>query len=168
MDLTQVLNGIARSVAPLGLKRPESREQRAESREQRAESREQRAESRATRADQRRVMREESSRAAECVIRNTSCSGVLWYPSVETPFEAVRLASKERVQQRPPLGLRAADGGSVEGSAEDIVSSGIQERTVEQIVDRCSRSGFSKFPRSPCLLGSELGLHRIRGRRVLW
>ena len=33
-------------------------------------------------------------------------------------FEAVRLASQERVQQRLQ-GLRAADGGSVEGSAED-------------------------------------------------
>ena len=50
-------------------------------------------------------------------------------------FEAVRLASKERVQQRLLLGLRAADGGSVEGSFEDSVSNGIQRRTVEQIVD---------------------------------
>ena len=49
-------------------------------------------------------------------------------------FEVASLASQERVQQRLPLGLRAADGGSVVGSAEDSVSSGIQRRTVEQIV----------------------------------
>ena len=38
------------------------------------------------------------------------------------------------MQQRLPQGLRAADGGSVEGSAVDRVSRGIQRRTVEQIV----------------------------------
>ena len=72
-------------------------------------------------------------------------------------FEDVRLASQERVQQRLLPGLRcgdqvfkdfsqdrvqqrlveprATDGGSVGGSAEDGVSSGIQRRTAEQIVD---------------------------------
>ena len=49
-------------------------------------------------------------------------------------FEALRLASQERVQQRLPQELRAADGGSIEGSAEDCVSRGIQQRTVEQIL----------------------------------
>ena len=47
-------------------------------------------------------------------------------------YEAVRLASQERVQQRLPQGLRAVDGGSV--SDEDRVTRGIQRRTVEQIV----------------------------------
>ena len=50
-------------------------------------------------------------------------------------FEAVTLASQERVQQRPPLRPRAADGGSVGGSAEDGVSSEILRRTVGQIVN---------------------------------
>ena len=49
-------------------------------------------------------------------------------------LETVRLASQQRVQQRLHQGLRAADGGSVEGSAEDRVSRGIQRRAVEQIV----------------------------------
>ena len=38
------------------------------------------------------------------------------------------------MQQRLPQGLRAVDGGSVEGSDEDRVTRGIQRRTVEQIV----------------------------------
>ena len=38
------------------------------------------------------------------------------------------------MQQRLPHGLPATDGGSVEASAEDRVSGGIQRRTVEQIV----------------------------------
>ena len=59
--LTQVLNGIARSMAPAGLRK-------------------------------------------------------------DLSFEAVMLASRERVQQRFPPRLRAADGGSVGGSAEDGVS----------------------------------------------
>ena len=50
-------------------------------------------------------------------------------------FEAVELASQERVQQRLPLGPRAAHGDSIKESDEDGVSSGIQRRTVEQIVD---------------------------------
>ena len=49
-------------------------------------------------------------------------------------YEAVRLASQKRVQQRHLQGLRAADGGSVEGSDEDRVPRGIQRRIVEQIV----------------------------------
>ena len=38
-------------------------------------------------------------------------------------FEAVRLAFRERVQQRLPPGRRAVNGGSIGGSAEDGVSS---------------------------------------------
>ena len=45
-----------------------------------------------------------------------------WNLKKALSFEAVRLASQERVQQRLPQGLRAADGGSVEGSDEDRVT----------------------------------------------
>ena len=55
-------------------------------------------------------------------------------------FEAVRLALQERVQQRLPLGLRAADGGSV----DQVESSG----------ELSSRSSTTS-PRSSCLLGPE-------------
>ena len=44
-------------------------------------------------------------------------------PEKGLTIEAVRLASRERVQQRLPLRLRAAGGSSVGGSAEDGVSS---------------------------------------------
>ena len=74
-------------------------------------------------------------------------------------FQAVRLASKERVQQRSPLRLRAVDGGSVEGSVLKIVSqveaSGELSSRSSTSSLRCSRSGLSKCPRSRCLLGPE-------------
>ena len=64
-------------------------------------------------------------------------------------FEPVRLASQERVQQRPSPGRFGAgpnlaahrgqdcagDGGAVGGSAEDDVSQRTQRRTAKQIVD---------------------------------
>ena len=63
------------------------------------------------------------------------------------------------MQQRLPRGLRAADGGSDEGSPDDSVSSGIQRPTVEQIVDLLApvfperiievpKISFSSWPRA--------------------
>ena len=80
-------------------------------------------------------------------------------------LEAVRLASKERVQQRLPLGLRAADGGSVEGSAEDSVESKIQRRTVEQIVDLLALVLPERIFEVPKISLSSLAQSRRRNQR---
>ena len=58
-------------------------------------------------------------------------------------FEAVRLASQERVQQRLRPGLRAADGGSVGGSAEDGVSADRQpSRSGDPGANFCKDRGY--------------------------
>ena len=82
--LTQVLNGIARSMAPAGLK--------------------------------------------EASVQQRLLPGLLCGDQL---FKDI---AQDRVQHCV-VDLRPADGGSVGGSAEDGVSSGIQRRTVDQIVD---------------------------------
>ena len=62
-------------------------------------------------------------------------------------FEAMRLASQERVELRLPPGLRAADGGSVGGSAEDGVSNDTTsagDTTVAKAVGEARPPGTAK------------------------
>ena len=55
-------------------------------------------------------------------------------PGLRCGEQLLKDFAQDRVQQRS-VEPRAVDGGSVGGSAEDGISSGIQRRTVEQIVD---------------------------------
>ena len=113
--LTQVLNGIARSMAAAGLKKALSFEAVRLASHERV---------------QQRLLPERSSESFgeqnEIVEENQNLQ--------RTRDQILKDFAQDRVQQGlvEPL---AADGGSFGGSAEDGVSGGIQRRTVEQVVD---------------------------------